>query len=131
GWNSFEESNAGFHSIETYHGVAFRWSEMAAIMPAWIAAGQHRIRIECLPVRSLEGIKFFFNERPIEDNDILVSWHSIEFTIDIPGSGSATLAWVCPPFSAADNPAQLGIPVIRILSRVLRSPIETGPIASG
>src|SRR5438132_2635549 len=100
---------------------------MAAIMPAWLVAGQHRIRIECLPVRALEGIKFFFNERPIDDNDVLVSWHSIEFTIDMPRSGPATLAWVCPPLSDADNPAQIGIPIIRVLSRVPRSPIEMGP----
>jgi len=97
-------------------------------MPAWIAAGQHRIRVECLPVRALEALKFFFNERPIDDKDVvLVSWGSIEFTIDMPRSGFATLAWICPPFSAADCPRQLGIPIIRVLCRVLRSPVETGP----
>jgi hypothetical protein len=130
GWDPFAASNAGFYPTETYHGVAFRWSETAAIMSAWIAAGRHRITVECLPVRSLESDaapKFFFNERRIDDKDVLILPDSIEFTIDVPKSGFATLAWICLPFPAADDPRQLGIPIKGILCRALRSPVDTGP----
>jgi hypothetical protein len=129
-WDPFAAGNAGFYPIETYHGVAFRWSQTAAIMPAWTAAGRHRIRVEYLPVRALEddaALKFFFNERPIDDKDVLILPNSVEFTIDMPRSGFATLAWICLPFFPADDPRQLGIPVIRILCRALRSSVETAP----
>jgi hypothetical protein len=125
GWDPFAADNAGFYPTETYQGVAFRWSETAAIMPGWVATGRHRVSVACLPVRCLEGdatLKFFFNERPIDDEDVLILPDSIEFTINMPTSGFATLAWICLPFSAADDPRQLGIPVMRILCRVLDLP---------
>ena len=55
GWNVFAPENAGFYPIETSQETKFRWSETAAIMPAWMPEGQHRIRIECLPVTFLDA----------------------------------------------------------------------------
>jgi hypothetical protein len=118
GWDVFAPENAGFHPIEMSHGAKFRWSETAAIMPAWIPAGRHHIRIEYLPVRSLMhgvNLQFYLNERPLSAQDISIGPDTIEIKLDLAQSSHSTLAWTCPPFPATGDQRWLGLPVKRVV----------------
>jgi hypothetical protein len=118
GWNVFAPENAGFYPIEISPETKFRWSETAAIMPAWMPAGQHCIRIECLPVRSLTNgadLRFYFNERPLSARDVSIAPDTIEIKLDLPQSRHCTLAWTCPPFPATGDRRWLGLPIKRIV----------------
>ena len=118
GWNVFAPENAGFYPTEMSRGTKFRWSETAAIMPAWMPAGQHRICIECLPVRSLMhgmDLQFYFNERPLSAQDVSIGPETIEIKLDLAQAGHSTLAWTCPPFPATGDRRWLGLPIKRIV----------------
>ena len=118
GWNVFAPENAGFYPIEISQKTKFRWSETAAIMPAWMPAGQHRICIECLPVRSLMhdmDLRFYFNERPLSAQDVSIGPETIEIKLDLAQAGHSTLAWTCPPFPATGDRRWLGLPIKRIV----------------
>jgi len=118
GWNVFAPENAGFYPIETSQETKFRWSETAAIMPAWMPAGQHRICIECLPVRSLThgaDLRFYLDERPLSAPDVSIGPDTIEIKIDLAQSRHSMLAWTCLPFSATGDRRRLGLPVKRIV----------------
>jgi hypothetical protein len=119
GWNVFAPENAGFYPIEVFQETRFRWSETAAIMSTWMPEGQHRIRIECLPVRSLvrgADLQFYFNERPLPAQDVSIGLETIEIKLDLDRSRHSTLAWTCRPFPAAGDRRWLGLPVKRIVS---------------
>jgi hypothetical protein len=118
GWNVFAPENAGFYPIETSHGTKFRWSETAAIMPAWMPAGQHHICIEYLPVRSLMhgvNVQFYLNERPLSARDVSIGPDTIEIKLNLAQSSHSTLAWTCPPFPATGDRRWLGLPVKRVV----------------
>jgi hypothetical protein len=130
GWNVFAPENAGFYPVEISQETKFRWSETAAIMPAWMPAGQHRIRIECLAVRPLmdgADLRFYLNERPLSARDVSIAPDNIEIKLDLPQSGHSTLAWTCPPFPATGDRRWLGLPVKRIVwnSAALPLPADT------
>ena len=118
GWNVFAPENAGFYPIEIFQETKFRWSETVAIMPAWMPKGQHRICIECLPVRPLmhgADLRFYFNERPLAAEDVSIGRDSIEIKLDLGDSRHSTLAWSCLPFPAVGDRRRLGLPVKRIV----------------
>jgi hypothetical protein len=117
GWNAFAPENAGFYPIETYQETRFRWSETTAIMPAWMPEGQHRIRIECLPLRSLThgaDLRFYLDERPLSAQDISIGLDTIDIKLDLAQPGHSTLAWTCLPFPAKGDRRWLGLPIKRI-----------------
>jgi hypothetical protein len=117
GFDVFAPENAGFYPIETFQDARFRWSETAAIMQAWMPQGQHRICIECLPVRPLmhgADLRFYLNERPLSSRDVSIGPDAIEIRLDLPQSGHSTLAWTCLPFPATGDRRWLGLPVKRI-----------------
>ena len=116
--NVFAPENAGFYPIEIFQKDSFRWSETAAIMPTWLPAGQHRICIECLPVRSLmhgADLRFYFNERPLSTREVSIGLDTIEIKLDLVQSRHSTLAWTCRPFPATGDRRWLGLPVKRIV----------------
>ncbi len=118
GWNVFAPENAGFYPIEMSRETRFRWSEPAAIMPAWMPQGRHRICIECLPVRSLmQGTqpRFYVNECLVSARDVSIGHDTIELALDLARSGHCTLAWTCLPFPAAGDRRWLGLPVKRVV----------------
>ena len=118
GWNVFAPENAGFYPIEVFQGTRFRWSETAAIMPSWMPAGQHRICIECVPVRSLmqgADLRFYFNELPLSAREVSIGLDTIEIELDLPQSRHCTLAWTCLPFPATGDRRWLGLPVKRVV----------------
>jgi hypothetical protein len=126
GWNVLAPENAGFYPIEIFQGTKFRWSETAAIMPGWVSAGHHRIRIECLPVRSLTqgaDLRFYFNERPLAPEDVSIREESITIKLDVAQSRQSTLAWTCLPFPAVNDRRWLGIAV----KRIVWNPVLTSP----
>ena len=118
-WDVFAPGNAGFHPIETSGARRFRWSEPAAILPGWMPAGRHRIRIDCLPVRCVIDAqpRLFLDGRRLPARDVTVSPRSIEIRIEVARSGSATLAWTCTPFAATGDRRRLGLPVERVAWR--------------
>jgi hypothetical protein len=125
GWNVFAPENAGFYPIEKSQGTKFRWSETAAIMQAWMSAGQHRICIECLPVRSLTqgaDLRFYFNERPLSAQDVSIGPDTIEIKFNLAQSCNSTLAWTCLPFHATGDRRWLGLPIKRIVWNCHSSP---------
>jgi hypothetical protein len=118
GWNIFAPENAGFYPIETFQETKFRWSETAAIMPTWMPEGQHRICIECLPVRSLmhgADLRFYFNERLLSAQEVSIGLDAIDIRLDLAQSCHSTLAWTCLPFPATGDRRWLGLPVKRIV----------------
>jgi hypothetical protein len=134
GWDVFAPVNAGFYPIEISNESKFRWSETAAIMPAWIPKGRHRVCIECLPVRPLQqgaDLRFYFNEQPLSDRDISIGPDSIEIKLDLPQSRHSTLAWTCLPFPATDDRRWLGLPVKRIVWSPAPSAATTAVKAEG
>lgn len=102
GWDVFAPGNAGSHPIETDRGKRFRWSEPAAMLPGWMPAGQHRILIGCLPVRSVIDAqpRLFLDGRPVSMQDVVVSSRSIELRVETSRPRLATLAWTCGSFAA-------------------------------
>ena len=118
GLNVFAPENAGFYPIEIFQDTRFRWSEPAAIMPAWTPEGQHHIWVECLPIRSLAhgaDLQFYFNERPLSARDVSIGLDTIEIKLHPAQSRHSTLAWTCHPFPATGDRRRLGLPVKRIV----------------
>jgi hypothetical protein len=118
-WDPFAPENTGFYEGETFEGTKFRWSEAAAILPAWMAAGRHQIRIECMPFRDLEdrlNLRVFINGKPASENDVSISQNAIDVRLHVPRSGPTTLAWMCRRLRAGGDPRSLGLPVARISS---------------
>jgi hypothetical protein len=126
GWNVFAPGNAGFYPIEIFHETRFRWSEPAAIMPTWTPQGQHRICVECLPIRSLvqgADLQFYFNERPLSARDVSIGLDTIEIKLHRARPRHSTLAWTRHPFPATGDRRRLGLPLKRIAC-------STGPESS-
>jgi len=116
-WDVFAPDNAGFYPIEISGKTRFRWSEPAAIIPAWMPAGRHRICIECLPIRDLGGTghtRFYFNEEPVSAQDVAIGQDSIEIKLELGESRHSTLAWTCLSFPAIADGRLLGLPIKRI-----------------
>ena len=113
GWDLFAPGSAGFHPIETWHGQRFRWSEPEAILPGWMPAGRHRLRIECLPVRPVLDAqpRFFLDGRPVPGRHVDVSSSAVDLQLEVPESRPVTLAWTCASFAARRDPRRLGLPV--------------------
>jgi hypothetical protein len=114
-WDIFAPGNAGFYPIETYQETRFRWSEPAAIMPAWVPEGRHRVCMECLPTRSLAraSLRFYVNERLLPAQDVSIGPDTIELTFYLPQSGPCTLGWTCLRFHAKNDSRWLGLPIKR------------------
>ncbi len=122
----FAPGNAGFYPIEICQGTRFRWSETAAIMSSWMPAGQHRIRIECLPVRSLThgaDLRFYLDEQLLPARDVTIGPGTVEIRLDAAQSGHSTLAWTCLPFPATGDRRWLGLPITRIVC----NPCDSSP----
>jgi hypothetical protein len=118
-WDPFAPENAGFYQEEIFDGVRFRWSETAAIMPARLAAGSYRIRIECIRVRDLRQeleLRLFLNGTPVPDSDVSILRNAIDVNLNIPRAELTTLAWRCRPFPAKGDSRPLGLPIARVLS---------------
>jgi hypothetical protein len=116
GWDVFAPGAAGFHPIETWQGMRFRWSEPEAIVPGWMPAGNHRVRIECLSVRPAFDAqpRFYLDGRRVPARNVEVSAHGIELRLELAESRPVTLAWTCAAFAARCDRRRLGLPVERI-----------------
>ena len=122
-WEIFAPGNTGFYPHEIYQGARFRWSETAAIMSAWMPAGRHRIRLECLSVRRLSraGARFYVNERPVPAHDIAFGPDTIDVTFDLARSGDCTLGWTCLRARSWGDSRWLGLPIKRIVRQITRT----------
>ncbi len=115
----------GFHVIETYGGVKFRWSRPAAIVEMRAPAGRLRLRLRCLPdalYLPQERLSFFFNEQPISPKDIVLRKDEIVLLVDSSRGRMSRLAWICKPrVERGTSRRRLGLPVIDL--RVERAPL--------
>jgi hypothetical protein len=110
-------AQAGFHAVETWSGSGFRWSETEAAVRIRGAAGRSIIRIQSLAIRgplALIGVRFFLDGAPVPGAAISHDADSFMLNIDVPPSGTASLAWICPLFDAAGDARRLGLPVTAI-----------------
>ena len=136
GWDVFAPGAAGFHPVETWQRTRFRWSEPVAILPGWLPAGRHRLRIECLPVLPVHDTqpRVYLDGRRVPARDVELSAHGIELRLERAEPGPATLAWSCAAFAARCDRRRLGLPVERIgltSGSRARSPSRSAPTRTG
>jgi hypothetical protein len=107
-------AQAGFHAGEAWQDCAFRWSEPEAAVRISALRGRNMVRIQCLDVREpLDriGARFYLDGARIADGAIAIDADAFVLQLDLPSSGTATLAWTCPRFAAVNDSRRLGLPV--------------------
>lgn len=113
---------AGFHALETWSGSSFRWSETEAAIRLRGVRGRNIVRIRSPAIREpLDHIamRFFLDGEPLTSGVIAVEADTFILDIDLPPSGVASLAWICPRFAAVSDPRRLGLPVASIEIRAV------------
>src|SRR4029077_12078637 len=93
----------GFHAREAWQDCGFRWSEPEAAGRISAMRGRNMVRIQCLNVREpLDriGVRFYLDGARIADGAIAIDADAFVLQLDLPSSGTATLAWTCPRFAA-------------------------------
>ncbi|WP_461321664.1 glycosyltransferase family 2 protein [Bradyrhizobium barranii] len=110
-------AQAGFHAWEVWQGRSFRWSEPEAAVRIEAPPGRAIIRIASPEIRGpLDriGVQFYLDGVRVADAATVIDAGAFVLQLDLPPSGGAILAWVCPRFAAIDDPRRLGLPVAGI-----------------
>ncbi|MCJ9703178.1 MULTISPECIES: glycosyltransferase family 2 protein [unclassified Bradyrhizobium] len=119
-------AQAGFHAVEASAGHTFRWSEPQAAVRIKGHPGRNRVYIRSPALRApLEriGTYFYLDGRRVDPAAITIGRDSYTLDIDLPPSGMATLAWICPAFRGRDDARYLGLSVTSIaLEQVCGAP---------
>jgi hypothetical protein len=107
----------GFHPLEKYQGIQFRWNEPAAAVRVRADASRQSVLIKCVPnIRNLSetDLRFYFDGERISDDAISMDLDDFEIRIDLPKSGTCKLGWLCRHLKATKHPRRLGLPVMRV-----------------
>lgn len=110
-------AQAGFHAIEALAGHTFRWSEPQAAVRIKGSPGRNTVRIQSPALRApLEriGAYFYLDGARVDPAAIAIGPGSYALNLDLPASGTATLAWICPVFRGVDDARYLGLSVVSI-----------------
>lgn len=107
----------GFHAIERWNRIPFRWSEPATMIWLPPLVGNWKITIESpaiLPVSHRQAARFYLNERPVATTRI--AHRDNETVIEYSGSCSEglRLSWTCAAFAAPADDRPLGLPISRV-----------------
>lgn len=119
-------ARVGFYPLETWSGRKFRWSETEAAVRIRGPAGRTIVRIQSPVIREpLDriGARFFLDGARVANRSITVEHDAFVLTLDLPASGTATLAWMCPRFRAVGDSRRLGLPVAAIEIGVCGMPV--------
>ncbi|WP_441239041.1 glycosyltransferase family 2 protein [Bradyrhizobium sp. 930_D9_N1_4] len=107
----------GFHCMESSAGSAFCWSEPEAAVRIAGASGRNIVRILGPALRaSLDqiGVYFYLDGTLVDSTAIVVGRDSFTLRVDLPPSGIATLAWVCPVLRGVGDSRRLGLSIAAI-----------------
>jgi hypothetical protein len=109
---------AGFYPLEKYQGDDFRWSETAAAVRVFAAAGPQDISIDCIPARDLmdtrSDFRFYIDRVRVRRSQMSIEGGRIRIALDLNQPRTFILGWTCLPFPAVADPRQLGLPIKRI-----------------
>lgn len=110
-------TQTGFYPRESWSDRVFRWSETEAAVRIERLSGCSTVRIQCLPVRDLEGanVRFYLDGRRLAGSTIVLRGDAFILSVGAPASGrAASLVWTCSAFEAINDPRRLGLPVAAI-----------------
>jgi hypothetical protein len=120
----------GFHEVEVSAGHTFRWSEPQAAVRINGRPGRNTVCIRSPALRaSLEriGAYFYLDGARVDPAAIVIGRDSYTLELDLPSSGTAILAWICPPFSGSGDARHLGLAVMSIDLERKREPGDANP----
>ena len=123
-------AQAGFHEVEVSAGHTFRWSEPQAALRINGRPGRNTVCIRSPALRaSLEriGAYFYLDGARVDPAAIVIGRDSYTLELDLPSSGTAILAWICPPFSGSGDARHLGLAVMSIDLERKREPGDANP----
>lgn len=118
-------AQAGFHAVEVSADHTFRWSEPQAAVRINGPPGRNTVCIRSPAFRaSLEriGTYFYLDGARVDPAVIVIGRDSYTLDLDLPPSGMAILAWVCPAFRGRGDARYLGICVASIELKQERRP---------
>lgn len=110
-------AQVGFHAVEAATGHEFRWSEPQAAVRIKGGPGRNTVRIQSPPLRApLEriGAYFYLDGARVDPAAIAIGEDSYTLDLDLPPSGIATLAWICPVLRGVGDARHLGLSVASI-----------------
>lgn len=110
-------AQVGFYAAESSAGHTFRWSEPQAAVRIKAAPGRHVVRIQSPALRAplgRIGTHFYLDGAPVDPDRIVIGCDSYMLSLDLPPSGIATLAWVCPVLKGIGDSRRLGLSIAHI-----------------
>lgn len=123
-------AQAGFHEVEVSAGHTFRWSEPQAAVRINGRPGRNTVCIRSPALRaSLEriGTYFYLDGARVDPAMIVIGRDSYTLDLDLPPSGIAILAWICPAFRGDGDARYLGLAVVSIELERKRGPRDADP----
>ncbi|MGT2438763.1 glycosyltransferase family 2 protein [Bradyrhizobium betae] len=110
-------AQVGFYAAESSAGHTFRWSEPQAAVRIKAAPGRNIVRIQSPALRAplgRIGAHFYLDGAPVDPDRIVIGCDSYMLSLDLPPSGIATLAWVCPVLRGVGDSRRLGLSIAHV-----------------
>ena len=108
----------GFHELECFGDIPFRWTEPAGCMRLYFSEAAQRMTVEFLPViadKQIAAAEFFIDGQQCRIRRVNAPAKKIiELEWNHPRTGAVDLVWICKRLCAPRDPRRLGLPIMKI-----------------